>query len=38
MVSFLCIVIFVGFLDTPFTCMTPEYKQSNTVLAIISVP
>ena len=37
MVSFLCIIIFVGFLGTPFTCMTPEYKQSNT-LAIISVP
>ena len=33
MVSFLCIIIFVGFLDfyTPFTCMTPEYKQSNTL-------
>jgi len=37
MVSFLCIIIFVGFLDTTFTCMTPEYKKSNT-LAIISVP
>ena len=37
MVSFLCVIIFVGFLGTPFTCMTLEYKQSNT-LAIISVP
>ena len=31
MVSFLCIIIFVGFLDTPFTCMTLEYKKSNTL-------
>lgn len=32
MVSFLYIIVFVGFLnDTPFTCMTPEYKQSNTL-------